>query len=531
MAPQGAYRWLRKLLGSGLIWPALLLALLGPQAAPATEIYYLKDTTFLVPFTISTAQQQFIRQVYLYYSDNEGKDYKFAQQAKPSDTSFRFTAPHVGWFFFVVQAEYNDGRRVPNDPHQVQPGLKISVDTTPPVVDLRQIPPPEGTLGIQWDIKDDNLDVLTLRISYRAVGAASFIPLNILQSPLGRTGWTPSSAAPEYDVYLYVSDRAGNPASRYLRVKPGQTQSVASPVPQPPPPPSRAQMVNTKSLRLNYDLADVGKSNVSKIQVWATQDTQTWKLLKEEPTSSSSSAIQVQVDKDGRWGFKLIAKSGVGKGEPPPERGAQPDFWVEIDEIKPTVQIKSAEPSGTPENGLITIKWTADDKHLADRPITISYADVVSQQWTIIANGLSNDGVYVWAIPPGLEHHQVLLKVEAADQAGNIGSDQTKAPVITDLSIPKVRIKNVEGAGQSSAMPGSSYAPGIMNPSNPIQPVSVEAVVAPAPQPNTSSLPVGGVTPAPAASVGPGVQNSVQTPQPVLAPPTSTVTPLPLAPR
>lgn len=522
MAPQGAKRWLRQVLGA-----SLLLALLLPQAAPATEIHYLKDTTFLVPFKIEVNQQAAIKSVILYYSDNDGKDYHKAVQALPSQTSFRFTAPHPGWYSFVVQAEYNDGRLVPDDPYRAQPGLKISVDTTPPLIAaFRQVATNQGTLSIEWDIRDDNLDILTLRIEYKAVGGAAWIPLNILQSPYGVFPWTPTTPAPQYDVHVAVSDRAKNTSERYLRVTPGQTQSVASPIPPANPPPTRAMMVNTRNLKLSYDLADVGKSNVAKIQVWATQDGVNWKSLAEQPPANppNPATISVQVEKEGRWGFKLIAKSGVGKGEPPPDRNTQPDSWVEVDETKPAVKIQATDVTGTPDNGQMTIRWTASDKHLAERPITISYS-TDRQQWTTMVTGLPNDGRYVWSIPTDdrLPHHSCFIKVEAVDQAGNIGEDQTLSPVVTDLSVPKVRIRGVEAGG----IQGQSFAPGISAPPGGIaQMTGVEPAAPPAPAP----IPV---APAPAIITPTPVPTGPQSPAnaaqqfPLAAPPPASAPPLP----
>lgn len=339
------------------------------------------------------------------------------------------------------------------------PDGKVFVDTTPPLVaTFRQVPTTQGTMAIEWDVRDDHLDILTLRIEYRAAGGADWVPLNILQSPYGQFSWTPKTPAPHYDVHLSVSDRARNATERYLRATPERTQSVAALIPHASPAPSRASVVNTRNLGFDYDLSGVGKSNVSIVQVWATQDGTNWKKLVEQPPANPP-AIQVQVEKEGRWGFKLIARSGVGRGEPAPETGTQPDYWVEVDETKPAVRIQAIDVAGTPENGQMSLRWTASDKHLAERPITISYS-FDGHQWRIMASGLRNDGKYVWSIPTDLPHHSCFIRVEAVDEAGNIGVDQTKASVAIDLSIPKVRIKGVKGIPPSASMV-PSVAPGI----------------------------------------------------------------------
>ena len=64
-----------------------------------------------------------------------------------AETGFLFHAAHQGWYWFIVQAQYLDGRNVPPDLNTVQPGLKVCVDTIPPAVALKQVQPREGTLG------------------------------------------------------------------------------------------------------------------------------------------------------------------------------------------------------------------------------------------------------------------------------------------------------------------------------------------------------------------------------------------------
>jgi len=246
------------------------------------------------------------------------------------------------------------------------------------------------------------------------------------------------------------------------------------------PPTKTAQnkgiVVNNRGLRLSYSLEDVGKSNVKSIQVWATQDAMVWNKIAEEAPNGTNS-IQLQAASEGRWGFKLLAKSGVGRGEPQPVKGTQPDFWVQVDETKPKVTIQAVEVSGGPQNGQMSLRWTVEDLHLAERPISLFYSPE-GQQWTAMANGLANDGRWVWSIPPDLAHHSYYIKVEAVDQAGNIGAAQTATPVVTDLSIPKARFKAVEvsqpGSFISASNPGFGSA-------SPIVPVTAIEPAPPSP--------------------------------------------------
>jgi hypothetical protein len=504
-----------------------LLACLGPRAAgQGTEIHYLKDTTFRVPFVINASQQGQIQKVMLYVSEDFGKNYMNAGQALPSDTSFLFTAKRQGWYWFVVQAQYKDGHSVPSDPQLVQPGLKICVDTVPPVVTLRQVQPREGTVGIEWDIRDDNPDLLTLRVDYRPVNGSDWIPLLVPQMLTQQYGWTPAGTATAYDVRLTVSDRAKNTTERTIRVAANPLMRQPLATPEAPGVAPKATMVNSKHIRLNFDVTDIGKSNVAAIEVWMTQDTQTWKSMGKEAYRNPAT-IDVTVPSEGRFGFTLIAVSGAGKSERPPARGEQPDIWVQVDESKPVVRIVSTDVGGTPDNGQMTIKWSVQDPNLTERPIRILYAANPSDKWSELARELppgqssgsgAYQGSYVWAIPHDLPDHQYYIRVEAIDQANNVGMDQTPKPIPVDLATPKARIRAVEPAGPGGTSSLQTYPETPQNnfnsaPSSTIVPVSsvtavsqpsypaAQAPVAPTPAPTSPSQ--GLVAPQPPAGPAP----------------------------
>ena len=64
-----------------------------------------------------------------------------------------------------------------------------------------------------------------------------------------------------------------------------------------------------------------------------------------------------------------------------------------------------------------------------------------------IVSKLENSGRYVWQMPADVPF-QFLVRVEATDRAGNVGSDETAKPVSVDLAQPKGIILNVEPAAK-----------------------------------------------------------------------------------
>jgi hypothetical protein len=147
------------------------------------------------------------------------------------------------------------------------------------------------------------------------------------------------------------------------------------------------------------------------------------------------------------YGFTLVARSGVGLGDRPPQVGDRPQIWVEVDLTKPVVRMQNVLVGQGADKGKLTITWTAQDKNLAREAVSLSYAEQATGPWTTFAEHIPNTGRYVWSMPEQVPY-QFLVRVQAADLAGNIGEAITPNLVKVDLALPKVRILQVEPAGR-----------------------------------------------------------------------------------
>src|SRR5204863_5226697 len=107
----------------------------------------------------------------------------------------------------------------------------------------------------------------------------------------------------------------------------------------------------------------------------------------------------VEVNEEGQYGFTLVARSGVGLGERPPQVGDAPQVWVEVDLTKPAVRIQNVDPPRSVEDRNLTITWSASDKNLGRQPITLSYSELDEGPWTPIAAYLENNVRYFWSLP------------------------------------------------------------------------------------------------------------------------------------
>jgi hypothetical protein len=420
-----------------------LLVLIGTVAAQGNDdvrISPSKERTFRIPFQTTDRR---LREIQLYYSTDQGRTWRHYATATPDQGYFQqFTAPQDGSYWFAVRTVDLQGRVNPPTDDGLRAGLKVLVDTQRPVVNLRALPARDGHVGVEWDARDENLDVNTLRLEYQVQGATQWLPVRTEFVAAGQAYWIPITNA-ALDVRLTVSDTAGNIGeARAVVAAPGVANT---PNPNPPSNQPSVRFVNSKRINLNYRLDDVGPSG-AVVELWYTRDGKNWQKYSEDKTPQPPYIVDVH--DEGVYGFTLVVHSGVGIGDRPPQVGDPPQIWVEVDLTKPQVRLLTADVGRGPDAGNMSITWTATDKNLARQPISLSYAEQPDGPWTPIATTLDNTGRYVWRMPATGVPFKMLVRVEAVDKAGNIGSATTTEHVKVDLSRPKVSIIDVGAAGK-----------------------------------------------------------------------------------
>lgn len=218
----------------------------------------------------------------------------------------------------------------------------------------------------------------------------------------------------------------------------------------------RVRMINKRVFELEYDVESVGPSGVQQVELWCTRDNaRTWSRFAVD--RSKRSPMVVTVPEEGTYGFSAVVQNGAGVSGPPPRSGQQPEIWIVVDLTKPAARITSAmQGSGAEANSLI-ISWEASDQRLAAAPISLSFGLSPAGPWNPIATGLENTGHYAWAID-GRTPSRLYLRLEARDEAGNVGTCVATQPVVLDISAPKAHILDVRPVGQSGQrLPESSY--------------------------------------------------------------------------
>ena len=209
MAPRcSMYRCL-----AGRLAVLALLCLIGagglPRCQADSPVHYFADRTFEIPYSISP--DRVFRQLHLFASTDNGRSYARVGSTSQREGNFVYTARSDGWYFFIVQVEELDGSTSPRNVNAAPPGMRVSIDTEKPLIQLRPVQPREGKVAVEWSLSDPSLELSSLRLEYRPAGSPRWLPLNIRQLERAQFDWDPAADGP-YEVRLTVADRA-NPAS------------------------------------------------------------------------------------------------------------------------------------------------------------------------------------------------------------------------------------------------------------------------------------------------------------------------------
>jgi hypothetical protein len=199
------------------------------------------------------------------------------------------------------------------------------------------------------------------------------------------------------------------------------------------------RLLNSKRITFRYEVKDPASAGVAGLELWGTTDQKSWK--KYDVVTRTPSSLVVDVKEEGLYGFSMIArgKSEVTKNQPP-QPGEPPQVWVAVDLTKPVVQLLGAELNVLSATPSLVVRWSAKDRNLGARPISLLYAEHLEGPWSAISASVENNGKYEWVMPPCVPA-KIYVRVQATDMMGNVGMAQTAT-----LHIP----------GRSSVSAGSS---------------------------------------------------------------------------
>ena len=250
---------------------------------------------------------------------------------------------------------------------------------------------------------------------------------NEAYSPLADT---PTNATHQFSNSNIPMRRAGYTTPASVPASPNLNQDL-----------SGVQITNKKRFQLDYAIDAIDPSGVDKVVLWMTRDGgHNWKSWSTDPDNMSP--FPVQVEEEGLYGFRIVVQSRDGLTGLAPRRGDPPDIAVRIDTGIPSAKITSVPYGRGAEAGRLVIHWEASDPLMAEQPVSLFFRPNPDGDWQVIKSGLANTGRYVWKVGMNVPE-RVYLKIQAQDQAGNIGEFQL--PQMIDLSglVPKGHIRGI----------------------------------------------------------------------------------------
>ena len=246
------------------------------------------------------------------------------------------------------------------------------------------------------------------------------------------------------------------PASVPQQLLPTQPQALGAPVQpgidnqalySPPLPATDIRRVNSRTFRIGYEVSDVGPSGVGSVELYITEDAGArWFHYGSDPDRQSP--FEVVVPRDGRYGFTIRVRNGLGVVGDPPQPGEPAEIAIVVDETPPTARLMPLSQTAVDGNYQVRISWFIQDERLADRPVALYQSASTDGPWESITGWIENQGRYLWTVN-ALAPRKIYVKLQARDAAGNTTEAITNQPIMIDTSRPTARILDVDPVGGS----------------------------------------------------------------------------------
>ncbi|MEM9365829.1 MAG: hypothetical protein AAGD07_07515 [Planctomycetota bacterium] len=253
-----------------------------------------------------------------------------------------------------------------------------------------------------------------------------------------KDGWLPKSRLPPRTEETRRA--TGNALARQTVKRPSLEElSQIAPV----------QHSSSNRFSLEYELEAVGTQGLEAVELYGTEDGgATWKRWGADPDQASPFDIETLTS--GVFGFHIVVVGANGLASPRPLAGDLPQMVVVVDQEQPEVTVTGAKYGEGEFTGSLIIQWRARDEHLLERPITLAFGESTEGPWTTIAGGVRNSGQYAWPADAALPA-QIYLRIDAADQAGNVGTYVLDTPVDTRGLAPRARIRGFRPIASTGA--------------------------------------------------------------------------------
>lgn len=205
---------------------------------------------------------------------------------------------------------------------------------------------------------------------------------------------------------------------------------------------SRTRVVNSRRFQVGYRVDDVGPSGVGGVELFVTENRgRQWFKYGDDPDRRSP--FEVEVPRDGEFGFAIRVRSGAGLIADPPQPNEAPSIVVVVDETPPRLELLPVQQGQGLNTNQLVISWKIDDEHPSDKPISIYFSSHPQGPWEPISAWRADTGQMEWTMSAN-NPSQIYLRLLGRDAAGNIATVDSRQPIVVDLTRPSARIVDIE---------------------------------------------------------------------------------------
>jgi hypothetical protein len=444
--------------------------------SPAPRKVYTNKNSFNVPLRVDDSDRAVLKEIRFYVKPPNGA-WMLQERGTPLTSRFSYQAAIDGEYAFSFTTVDTAGREAPASPDREPPRLVVVVDTQLPQFNAVPLTVASGQTYIQCTIRDANPEPSSLTAEYQ--GPDGWHSLELLDRELPGMFRTPVTGFPS-TVKVTGKDKAGNVHSQVINLNSGQAPGpivaapappvvptpappspLAAPMPAPVPVPPEprlvekpitpesvitrpnVQLLNQRRCVLSYAFEGISPDQVQRVEVFVTRDDgRTWQNLGED--LDRRSPAEVMLPDDGLYGFVVLV-STARQPAAPPAAGEPADWWVELDTAPPEVKFESIQLGVGDEVGLVSLKWSVRDKNLKPDAVELAWSSSPEGPWQPIAQNLRAEGQYRWPVPREAGG-RAYFKLEAQDQAGNVGRFVTPQPVGLETPKPRAKVLGINPA-------------------------------------------------------------------------------------
>lgn len=206
-----------------------MLSLIWSAGTLPADVAALNQRAIQIPIEFNAGRRREIKELLLFVSVDQGRNWTQEAVALPTDEAFNFYAPRDGIYWFSVCVIDQNGRREPIDINAAPPGLKVLIDTQPPVLRMRIAERIGDDVSVAWDLQDAYPELNTLKLMWRVAGDATApwhdVPIN--PGINGQKQFRVNTPGP-VTIKMTIDDSARNKAHAMQEVSGPSGRSVAA---------------------------------------------------------------------------------------------------------------------------------------------------------------------------------------------------------------------------------------------------------------------------------------------------------------